>query len=140
MKSGLYLRIIQDVNEHRYSIDEIRAKFYKEDLHDLMDFLLSTFQESLLELIEKSDFISIYHQLLYNIVDACDELDDLQYISLVINRHLNTIRDYLKPYNKKEKDKDEIYNKLCRLKNDLSGNLTYTDNKSFRSGKRSDPI
>ena len=131
MKSGLYLRIIQDVNEHRYSIDEIRAKFYKEDLHDLMDFLLNTFQESLLELIEKSDFISIYHQLLYNIVDACDELDDLQYISLVINRHLNTIKDYLKPYNKKEKDKDEIYNKLCRLKNDLSGNLTYTDNKSF---------
>ena len=89
MKSGLYLRIIQDVNEHRYSIDEIRAKFYKEDLHDLMDFLLNTFQESLLELIEKSDFISIYHQLLYNIVDACDELDDLQYISLVINKRLS---------------------------------------------------
>ena len=131
MKSGLYLRIIQDVNEHRYSIDEIRAKFYKEDLHDLMDFLLNTFQDSLLELIEKSDFISIYHQLLYNIVDACDELEDLQYISLVINKHLNIIKDYLKPYNKKEKDKDEIYNKLCRLKNDLSGNLTYTDNKSF---------
>lgn len=129
MKSGLYLRIIQDINEHRYSIEEIQAKLYQNDIEDLMNYLLSTFEESLQEFLEIDDFISIYHSLLFNITDAVDDVESLRYISLIITSHINRVRLELKPYNKKEKEKDDYQSKLFRLKTELSSNLSYCDTK-----------
>ena len=129
MKSGLYLRIIQDINEHRYSIEEIQAKFYTSDVTELMDFLLYTFQESLQELLSKSDFVNMYHELLFNIIDSCENVDDLRYVSMITGRHINKVKEELKPYNKKEKQKDDYSIRLSRLKSELSSNMTYCDTK-----------
>ena len=131
MNGNLYVRIIQDITKHHYNIDMICSKFYVNDVHELMDYLTHTFQESFDELIKIDYFKCLYHEFFYNITDECNNVDDLQYISISLGKQLACIKEYIKPYNKKEKQKDDMYYLLSRLKNELASNQNYVDNKTY---------
>ena len=131
MRNSLYLRVIQDINEHQYSIDEILSKFYVDNISDLFDYLSQTFEESCDELVLYPNYINNYHYFLFNLVEAINDPEDLEMLAVYIKKHINVIKGMIKPYNKKQKDKDELFNKLNRLKNDLDGNYNSARNKAI---------
>ena len=131
MNSSLYVRIMQDVNKHQYSIDEIRSKFCVLTSNELSDYITTTFVESLLELTKYNDFSSIFHEFLFNVTDELNTPDELQYLAISIGKCVAAVKELLKPYNKKEKDKDNFYHKVVRLKDDLTSNQRYAQNKMF---------
>lgn len=131
MKNSLYLRVIQDINEHQYSIDEILSKFYVDNITDLLLYLSQTFEESCDELALYSNYINDYHYFLFNLTEAINSAEDLELLAVYIKKHITIIKSMIKPYNKKQKDKDELFNKLTRLKNDLESNYNNTMNKAI---------
>ena len=128
MNSSLFIRIMQDVCSHQYNIDEIRSKFYVSTTKELSEYFATTFIESLPELISSAGII---HNFLYTITDEITDTDALQYLAINIGRCINAVKEMIKPYNKKEKDKDNGYIKLIRLKDDLISNQKYAQNFMF---------
>ena len=133
-EKSLYLKVLHDVCSHQYSLDAICGKFYCESYTELIDYLTKIFEDSLEEFILDPNFIQVYHDFLYALSDSCDNLEELQYLSFALSKQISIVKKELKPYNKGEKDKkgaDTLYHSYTILKNELSGNLNYTDNQVF---------
>ena len=131
MRNSLYLRVIQDINEHQYSIDEILSKFYVDNITDLLIYLSQTFEESCDELVVYPNYINNYHCFLLNLTEAINKAEDLELFAVYLKKHTSIIKSLIKPYNKKQKDRDELFFKLNKLKNEIESNYLATMNKAL---------
>ncbi|MBR6073207.1 MAG: RNB domain-containing ribonuclease [Bacilli bacterium] len=131
MRNSLYLRVMQDINDQHYTIDEILSKFYVDSISDLLSYLTQTFEESCDELVVYPGYVNNYHCFLLNLTEAINNAEDLELLAVYIKKHISAIKSMIKPYNKKQKDKDELFNKLNRIKNELEGNYNITMNKAI---------
>ena len=131
MKSDLYLRVINDININRYNIEQICSKFYCDNTPELLEYLTQTFEESFEECLLLPNYINNYHCFLFNLTDAINDAEELEYLGVCLRKHISAIKHMIKPYNKKQKEKDEVLTKLTRLKNDLEGNYANAINKAI---------
>ncbi|MCR4581331.1 MAG: RNB domain-containing ribonuclease [Bacilli bacterium] len=132
MGNSLFFRIIEDICNHNYSLDEMIAKFYVEDSEQLINYVLDVFESNIEEFLTINSFRSNYHTFLYYLTDAINNPNVLFSLSIKIKHVIRKIEELLKPYNKGLKDKDEKFNKLNRLKRDLNTNLTNNEQKIYR--------
>ena len=130
MMDSLYLRVIQDVSKQQYELDEIFSKFYRENLEDLLEYLYDTFKDVCIDMVNSDQYIDNYHNFLFNLTDAINESESLDLLAVCIRRHIDVVKELIKPYNKKEKDKDDTYTNLTRLKQKLETNYNNALNKS----------
>ena len=133
MNHKLYLKNLQDIYTQQYNPSTICAKFYVGDMCEFMDYATDTFEKNLSSFMNEDDFDTIYHKFLYHVVDICDDTEVLLYISNSINKHVQSVKDRLKPYNKKEKSKDDLYSDYQKFKSDLLSNQVYADDKIFNT-------
>jgi hypothetical protein len=130
MSSGFEQNIKEIVNGNN-NLAMIVSNFHCLSFDDLLKHITVEFKNNISEIVDTPEFLHNYHVFLYELVDKCDDIEFINGVSLSLSRQINLVKNLIKPYNKKEKAKDEFYVKLIRLKSDLQGNQTYAENKMF---------
>ena len=130
MSSGFEQNIKEIVNGNN-NLAMIVSNFHCLSFDDLLKHITVEFKNNISEIVDTPEFLHNYHVFLYELVDKCDDIEFINGVSLSLSRQIHLVKDLIKPYNKKEKAKDEFYVKLIRLKSDLQGNQTYAENKMF---------
>ena len=116
-------------SKKRVKLPMILAKFSCIDLNDFLITLGEYFTNDFEYIISNEEYMNELSLFVLNFIkDNLDNEDDLYKVRYIILKTVRAAKTFLKPYNKKEKKKDYLYNKANKLKTLFEGDLDFIDN------------
>lgn len=123
--------IMSILKKNDITLREVLASFHVESLSEFSDAILNYINDNK-EFLLTTEFFSCYHLFLYTLVNLVRDEEDYYIIKNMIEKTHKMLKDIMKPYNKGEKTKDDIYNLANKVVNELKSNRVYIE--AFLSG------
>lgn len=119
------------VKKDDFSILELSLIFTSLNLEDTINSICDLINDNLEELYENGFFLD-YHLFLYMLISKTRDTEELYQIRFLCTKSLKIIKEYIKPYNKGEKEKDKKFyclsnecDSIKRIIDSLVNNILY---------------
>jgi hypothetical protein len=106
-------------------LSELYALACVEDFNSFCAFFLEEINDNTIE--EISSYNELLHTFLYRLSDEVKSNDEVTQLKVLFKHIIKVTKDALKPYNKKEKELDNVYYELKKLEFNINSNCNYLD-------------
>ena len=115
------------LNKKHYTLQNFIISFGAKDFEDLIDKFSEYLRDDFEYILNDEVYLKHINFFMLDILNKIEEVDEFYIGRSLFLRFLDTCKDYMKPYHKKEKKKDEKYTKCNKLKEILSFDLYNID-------------
>ncbi|MBQ7239879.1 MAG: RNB domain-containing ribonuclease [Bacilli bacterium] len=111
----------------KVTLPYVYAKFSVSSLNEFFEFLSKYINDDFEYIISNEEYFKNINYLILDILNKTNNKEDMYALRSLINNIIKTCKNYLKPYNKKEKKKDALFSKCNNLKDILTFDLEQID-------------
>ena len=113
--------------KEKITLPYVYAKLSVSSLNEFFGFLSVYINNDFEYIISNEDYFKNINYLILDTLNKTNNKEDMYALRSLINNNIKTCKNYLKPYNKKEKKKDTLFSKCNNLKDILTFDLKQID-------------
>ena len=106
--------------KEKITLQYIYAKLSVSSLNEFFGFLSEYINNDFEYIISNEEYFKNINYLILDTLNKTNNKEDMYALRFLINNTIKTCKNYLKPYNKKEKKKDTLFSKCNNLKDILT--------------------